>query len=260
MLFKKTLKNSVRFLIITFFLIVGCYTSIDANKKNIAKTHYNLGVAEFSNGNKRGALKELLEAIKINPELPEPHNAIGLVYLSLKKHQLAREHYEKAIQLKPNFSDAYNNLGALFLQLGEYEQAIKAFKITLNDILYPTPSLAEGNLGFAYYKNNEVPLGIRHLQNAVASEPKFCRGYEWLMLIGVDTKNSVQVIKNYNRFFEYCWNDKNIRPFISTNYHNQLRYYLALAYVQEGNQKNAQEILKNVRMIKVSLEKNVLSL
>ena len=45
-----------------------------------------------------------------------------------------------------------------------YDEAIDAFEVALGDILYKTPSLAEGNMGWAYYRMGKTDEGINNMQ------------------------------------------------------------------------------------------------
>ena len=77
---------------------------------------------------------------------------LGMVYHALEHLDESIGHYEQAVELKPSFSEAHNNMGTVLIDLGRYDDAIDSFKVALGDILYRTPALAEGNMGWAYYK------------------------------------------------------------------------------------------------------------
>src|SRR5690606_15868580 len=121
-------------------------------------------------------------------------------YHAMDRHELALEHYREAVRLKPKYSEAQNNFGTLLLSIGRYDEAIAAFEVALSDILYPTPSLAEGNMGWAYYKSGNTDQAVRHLRNAVAADTKFCRGYLWLAQIGVETGDAAEAVASARRF------------------------------------------------------------
>src|SRR5206468_11932526 len=111
---------------------------------------------------------------------------------------------ERAVALRPNFSEAHNNFGVLLLDMGRYDEAIAHFKIALGDILYATPSLAEGNLGWTYFRKGDAEEGLRHLRNAVALNPKFCRGYGWLAQIELTRNRAEQVVAYCKRYQKHC--------------------------------------------------------
>src|SRR5262249_16525090 len=129
---------------LAFLLLAACAPVIDEKDRARAQVQYDIAVAQMNEGNMRGALRELLAAVQLDPTPAVAHNALGLVYHSIGRLDDALEHYERAVKLNPSFSEAHNNLGVLLIDLGRYDEAIGAFQVALTDILYPTPSLAEG--------------------------------------------------------------------------------------------------------------------
>jgi len=222
----------------------GCASSTPTAKERArATTHYDIAIATFNQGDLRGSLAELLKAVKLNPDLPVAHNAMGLVYHSLGHLDLGYEHYQKAVVLKPDFSEAYNNMGTLLIDLGRYDAAIEAFELALGNILYKTPALAEGNMGWAYYKKRDVERGLKHIRNAVATNPKFCRGYEWLARIALDENRDEEVTRSYRRFEKYCLDDVVLATQIAPEYRNEMKYYLALSLLRTGERQRARDVL-----------------
>jgi tetratricopeptide (TPR) repeat protein len=58
------------------------------------------------------ALKELDEAIRLNPNLAQASNARGYVYLRLRSWQKAIADFDAAIHVNPAYSNAYHNRAA----------------------------------------------------------------------------------------------------------------------------------------------------
>jgi len=219
----------------------GCAGTVtEANTAN-ARIHHDIGVSNLGRGELREALRELLIAADLDPDLPQTHNALGIVFHALDKSKEALAHYERAIELRPDFSEAHNNLGVLLIDLGRYSDAIVHFKKALGDILYATPALAEGNMGWAYYKNGDVEAGRMHLRNAVAQSPKFCRGYLWLARIGVDTGDAAEAIANARRFDKYCLADAGVSSTLAPEYAREMHYYLGIGYLKQGDREAARK-------------------
>jgi Tfp pilus assembly protein PilF len=191
----------------------------------------------------RGALKELLDAVKLDPEAANTHNALGLVYHRLEHLDKGLFHYNKAVEYREVFSEAYNNRGVLLMDIGRYDEAIESFGIALGDILYRTPASAEGNMGWAYYKKGDIKEGLKHIRNAVAINTKFCRGYEWLVRISLSQDDVEAVESDYRRFERYCASDKEVAKLISPDYKRQMQYYYALALLKRGDLKRARDLL-----------------
>jgi len=189
----------------------------------------------------RGALKELLTAERSDPNLSHVQHGLGLVYHALGRPEESLNHYRRALELDPKFSEAHNNMGTLLIDLGRYDDAIAEFKVALGDILYQTPSVAEGNLGWAYVRKGDTTQGLKHLRNAVATNPKFCRGYEWLARVGIDTQDGDLTVKSTERFERYCLGDQEIAATIPAEYRRQMKYYLGLGQLRAGNRDAARE-------------------
>jgi type IV pilus assembly protein PilF len=225
-------------------LLIGCVASSQISKKTTARVNYDLGVAAFNRGDMRGALQELLKAEQSDASDPGVHHMLGLVYHSMGYPDKALVHYEKALSLKEIFSEAQNNYGILLMDIGRYHEAITAFQKALSDLLYPTPSLAEGNMGWAHYQLGETAQALKHIQHAVATSPSFCRGYQWLSRIYVDTKKPENVLKVYEKFMQHCVEDAAVAPHVHLSYRHEMMYYAGLAYVQQGLFEKASEVLK----------------
>ena len=93
--------------------LTGCATG-EAGKKQ-ASYHYQMGLSYLGENNATGALVELTEAEKTDPDNPELLNYLGLAYYRKNKFELAEQKYLKALALKPNFPEARNNLGVDYL-------------------------------------------------------------------------------------------------------------------------------------------------
>lgn len=229
----------MRTVILAGLVVSACAHAPTPKERETAKIHYDIAVAEMKKGDMRAALRDLLTAVESDPELPQAHNALGLVYHALGRMDESLAHYQKAVALKPDFSDAHNNLGTLLVALGRYDEAVGAFKKALEDILYPTPYLAEGNMGWAFYKKGDTPTGIKHLRNATATNPKFCRGYEWLSRIGLHTEDTELVLDNCRRVERYCFNDAELASQLPGGFRMEMAYYCGLGHLKGGDREAA---------------------
>lgn len=99
-------------------------------------SHYNLSVALMNKGDLGGALKELDEAVKINPnhilDYKLTYNDIAQRYLTVGKIKEAIAAYQSALQLSPNDPEVHFNLGIAYMKDGmnalakaEFETVIK---------------------------------------------------------------------------------------------------------------------------------------
>ncbi len=221
----------------------ACAPAISDKDRSSAQLRYDLGIASLNQGNLRNALRELLAAVEVDPELAEAHHGLGLVFHAMGRHDDALNHYRKAVELKPGMSEARNNYGVLLLDMGRYDLAILEFQAALADILYATPSLAEGNLGWAYYRKGEVQTALKHLRNAVAINPKFCRGYGWLARIELEQKKAAQVVAYGKRYQKHCLADQSLAAELPAAFRQEMDYYLGAGQALLGEREAARTAL-----------------
>ncbi|MFL5344809.1 MAG: social motility TPR repeat lipoprotein Tgl [Hyalangium sp.] len=187
------------------FVLSGCKHVPTEKEQQSADIHYNLGVQAQQAGKIQEALSEFQRAVELDPDNADAQNALGiLLHLSFRRHSDAIEHYQKALEVRPNFSEARTNLANVYLDQGQYDEAIKLYEQVLNDMLYPTPFIAQGNLGWAYYKKGDTEKGLENIKAAVTLNPNFCLGFKNLGLIYEQTGNTDEACKAFGHYREKC--------------------------------------------------------
>jgi Tfp pilus assembly protein PilF len=220
--------------IIYIGLLAGCAVAEISDKdRSGARIQYDLGVDNFNKGNVTGALAALSQGEKLDPGFADVQNALGLVYLALDKYDESVAHFKRALLLKANWSEARNNLGTAYMAQQKYDAAIEEFKAAAGDVLYATPFLAEGNLGYALYKKGEPEIGIKHIKNATLVNTKFCRGYMWLGEIYQQESNWREAERYLDHFVERCVLDSNVK--LQVDAFSQMEVYMRLGQVEAAS-------------------------
>lgn len=204
------MKDILKLMIIrSFFLtaafISACGHTVTEKDKISAQAHFDLGTNYLNLAQPQNALEEYLKALNLNPEMAELHNGLGLLYqMAFRKYIEAEEHYLKAIELNPKYPEAINNLGTLYIDLEQYEKAAEMFEKVLSDILYRTPYMAEGNLGWALHKMGKTEDGVSHLKKSISMNPRYCLSYRMIGMIGMDKDDYSMAKKYFKGFSENC--------------------------------------------------------
>lgn len=99
-----------------------------------------LAIAHRLKGDFAEAMRVLKKALKIDPNYPETHYHIGLLYYEQGNYLKAIEEFYKAIENylpreRSWISDAYTALGEAFYKLGMVDDAIKSWKKAVE--IYP---------------------------------------------------------------------------------------------------------------------------
>lgn len=188
-----------------FLLASGCKHVPTAKEREAAEIHHDLGVQAQQNGHMQEALSEYRKSLELDPDYPEAHNALGvLLHLAFGRPAEALEHYKKALEVRPTYSEAKVNLANVHLDQGRYDEAIKLYEQVLNDMLYPTPYFAHGNMGWAYYKKGDTARGVESIKAAVTLNPGFCLGYKNLGIIYTETGKTEEACRQFSRYRETC--------------------------------------------------------
>ena len=132
----------------------------------------------------REALKHALEATELDSHNGDAAHMVALIYLHFCQFSQpdechldeAEKYARKALSLRGDDLQAKNTLGVILVHQHRSEEAIAVLKPITEDILYPTPEIAWGNLGWAYLDQGDLKRAVPALRRAVAAQPLFCVG------------------------------------------------------------------------------------
>jgi tetratricopeptide (TPR) repeat protein len=88
----------------------------------------NLGYVELRRGNFEAARRDFAKARGLNPDIPGPQHALGLVADKEGSWQEAEKHYRAALAVDPGFAPARANLARRLYARGQYENAREQFE------------------------------------------------------------------------------------------------------------------------------------
>jgi len=94
-------------------------------KEQLLTTDYyglQIGKNKIVQGDFEGAIKDLTETIKNNPNDYDAYNMRAIAYSELKKYDQSIEDFSRCIELKP-IAEAYYNRGAAYFAKGDYKLA-----------------------------------------------------------------------------------------------------------------------------------------
>jgi len=223
----------------SFFLIVlvggmlgGCALS-EASRKQ-ASYHYQMGLSYLGENNIPGALTELTQAEKIDPDNAELMNYLGLAYYKRNRLELAEQKYLRAIKLKPDYSEARNNLAVTYLEMKRWDDAIYQLKLVNEDIFYQNQSAAGINLALAYFGKGDFQQALATLRPLAVSYPadplvRFNMGRVYYAMEKIDL-----AVNEYRKAIELYGN------------YAQAHYNLALAIMKQGDKKGAAKSFREV--------------
>jgi Flp pilus assembly protein TadD len=155
------------------FLAESRPSSLPRTAQELARSGYE----DARRGQFAQAVRELTEAIKLDPKYPQAYLHRGASYVSLKEYDKAIADLDKAIELRPTLSAAYSNRGAAYANKKEYDKALT----DLNKALELNPKLAAAyfNRGRVYYEKGDYDKTIADLTEAIKRNPKSANAFLW---------------------------------------------------------------------------------
>jgi protein O-mannosyl-transferase len=117
------------------------------------------------------AISHAQEALRLNPNYPEAHNALGLALFKRNEPDAAMQQYQQALSFQPNFAEAYCNMGAVLAKQGQTAQAIENLRHAID--LKPDLFQAHWYLARALASTDQLPESLDHLQIAAQLHPGF---------------------------------------------------------------------------------------
>ncbi len=161
------------------------YDSVQKSPYKI-RPHLNLGGAFLQRKAYDLAVQEFLNALTLNPDLPQAYSGIGICYLNKNDLDKARSNFEKALKLNPRFTDANVGLGMVHYRQGNYQQALAFLVPQLSkrresaQVVY---MIADSHLRLGHYKEAlelvDVLIGMgrtevaRNMLESVAHVPEW---------------------------------------------------------------------------------------
>lgn len=97
-----------------------------------AESFFKQAFEKYKTEDYRGAIEDLNQAIRINPNEAKFYYSRGLTRRKLLDSQTAIADYTLAVQTDPNYADAYYNRGNAYCAVGDQPEAIKDYQKAAN--------------------------------------------------------------------------------------------------------------------------------
>jgi len=222
----------------------ACRTGPTEKEIKMAADRKALAVDLMNKGRHRQALKELLSAEKLNPDDPDVHHHLGLVYtFGFQRYDDARQHLARAIELRADYSEAHNLYGVTLMREERYAEAVPHFKAAMENLLYETPHFAQQNLGWSLYKSGAVDEGLEQLEDAVSAVPDLCGAYFWLGEGTAEQGRLADAARWWEAYLSRCDSER-LKSFVPPSQLADVRYRLGMAYLKLGDSARARAALQ----------------
>lgn len=142
---------------------------------NMPEAHYNLGMVYKEQGRLNESAAELRDAIKNDPTSSDAFAQLGMVKLAQSSLAEAEDNLKKAISLNSGNSTAHYGLGSVNLQQGRVDDAIKELNTSLYQ--YTNSAPVHQALGEAYSVQGNTVAAIKEFQESIRIKPENAAPY-----------------------------------------------------------------------------------
>ena len=137
------------------------------NDAKRAAIRLQLGISYFQQDQYATALKELNNAISIDPNMSDAYAVRALVHMQMQDNDLAEQDFLKVTRLAPNSADNINNYGWFLCQTGKEKQAMELFERVIKDRTYSQPVKALNNAGLCSMKMKDYAHAESYFSQSV---------------------------------------------------------------------------------------------
>lgn len=92
----------------------------------LANPHFAAATSLLEQKDFQGAMRELNQAIQVDPSLAEAYSFRGILHLEAKNYQEATDDFAQVTRLKPKSAEAHINLATSQMALKDFEAALQS--------------------------------------------------------------------------------------------------------------------------------------
>ncbi|WP_243448377.1 type IV pilus biogenesis/stability protein PilW [Candidatus Thiosymbion oneisti] len=135
--------------------------------------YVRLAVEYLRQGQTETALRKAGDAVAEDPDNPQAHNLMALIYQRLGWDRLAEQHFRKAIGLGPGDPYILNAYASFLCNRRRFAQARSQYEKALANPRYATPWIAMTNLGICARHGGNGGQAETYFRRALSTNPRF---------------------------------------------------------------------------------------
>ena len=174
--------------------------------ENKAANAFNEGATAFNAQDYATAKAKFQEALSLNPNLPQAHQALGRVHLAEKNYQEAAAAAEKVLALSPGDAKAQALAYEAYTGLGNKEKA-KEFESSLAAANPKVAAVNFYNQGVELFNAGKPAEAVPVLEKALAADAENPKIHNLLGLCYVNMGNNAKAKEHFEKFVAMAPND-----------------------------------------------------
>jgi len=200
------LRQRLWIVVLAALLLAGCNQVRTRDPQGVPTTageiHASLGLSYMQQGKNDVAMAKLKRALEFEPDLPEAHHYIAVLYERLGQLDLAEQHYQRALRLDAQNASLQNNYGTFLCNQSRFADSEKHFLAALKDPLYKNPDETYENLGLCALRTGEQSKADGYLRKALQINPKLPKSLFQMAVLEFEAARHLQARAYLQRYLE----------------------------------------------------------
>jgi tetratricopeptide (TPR) repeat protein len=143
------------------------------------------------------ATAAILDALLIDPNLPEVRMSLAVMYQGLGRLDAAEEELGRVIAAQPGNDDAYRLLAGVNIDRGQWNAAVAGLEKAIK--LRPNYWRNHSELGYVHYRAGRLEESLKAYHRVVELQPDSARGFHMLGTVYQSAGQSPEAIANYTK-------------------------------------------------------------
>jgi type IV pilus assembly protein PilF len=185
-------------LVLSMLLLAACSTSNTKLHAKQASLYFGAGTQSLMEKQYTEALKNLLEANKLDSNNPDILNNLGMAYYFKGEKELAIQHLKLSLKYNNENSDAYTNLASIYYRDGKVDEAEKLYKKVLKDLTYDKQARTFFNLGVIELQSRRnMVTAENYFKKSIKEDDNYCPSYHYLGLIQYNRRQFNSALRSF---------------------------------------------------------------
>jgi len=165
--------------LLTIILLNACslsnssYSKEKKSDEELAQIKLQLGVRYMELGRNEIAVKNLKEALELEPNSPEINGAVAVLYQELKMNSEADRYFQKALSLDENNYQTMNNYALFLCSKGEYSKGLSYAKKASDHPLNSRLWFSLTNAGRCEYRQGNMESAEKYYRAALSHNAQY---------------------------------------------------------------------------------------
>ena len=184
-------------LALSMLMLAACASKNSLQSKQ-AELYFGAGTQSLMAKEYTEALKNLLEANRLDPNNHEILTNLGMAYYFKGEKNLAIKTLKESVKINNKNSDAKLNLASIYYKDGDFDNAEKLYKKVLADLTYDKQARTYYNLGLLELQARRDSVAAEsYFKKSIKEDDNYCPAYYQLASIQYQRRQFNTALKNF---------------------------------------------------------------